>query len=112
MRNISEAGLAKLALRYGNEPITIIEVDWVDGSTAVYADRTIGDIPGRIVEVGELDDAVNLSGSSGFAIAGGHAGRHGRLDQSHPRQPGRSQAAGARLSILLRPGALGQVSSL
>ena len=65
MRNISEAGLAKLASRYGNEPITIIEVDWVDGSTAVYADRTIGDIPGRIVEVGELDDAVNLSGSSG-----------------------------------------------
>ena len=37
----------------------------MDGSTAVYADRTIGDIPGRIVEVGELDDAVNLSGSSG-----------------------------------------------
>ena len=33
----------------------------MDGSTAVYADRTIGDIPGRIVEVGELDNAVNLN---------------------------------------------------
>ena len=42
MRNISEAGLAKLAARCGNEPITIIEVDWVDGTTAVYADRTVG----------------------------------------------------------------------
>ena len=63
MRNISQAGLAKLASRYGNEPITIIEVDWVDGSTAVYADRTIGDIPGRIVEVGDLDNAVNVNGN-------------------------------------------------
>ena len=63
MRNISQAGLAKLASRYGNEPITIIEVDWVDGSTAVYADRTIGDIPGRIVEVGNLDNAVNVNGN-------------------------------------------------
>jgi hypothetical protein len=63
MRNISQAGLAKLASRYGNEPITIIEVDWVDGSTAVYADRTIGDIPGRIVEVSDLDNAVNVNGN-------------------------------------------------
>ncbi|MGD0899709.1 MAG: hypothetical protein ABR915_17900, partial [Thermoguttaceae bacterium] len=63
MRNISQAGLAKLASRYGNEPITIIEVDWVDGSTAGYADRTIGDIPGRIVEVGDLDNAVNVNGN-------------------------------------------------
>lgn len=65
MRNISAAGLAKLATRYGNEPITIIEVDWVDGSTARYADRTVGTIPGRIVEVGDLDNVVNVSTSSG-----------------------------------------------
>jgi len=65
MRNISAAGLAKLATRYGNEPITIIEVDWVAGSTARYADRTVGTIPGRIVEVGDLDNVVNVSNSSG-----------------------------------------------
>ena len=65
MRNISAAGLAKLALRYGNEPITIIEVDWVAGSTSVYADRTVGSIPGRIVEVGDLDNVVNVSNNSG-----------------------------------------------
>lgn len=65
MRNISQAGLAKLANRYGNEPITIIEVDWVNGTTARYADRTVGSIPGRIVEVGDLDNVVNVSNSSG-----------------------------------------------
>jgi hypothetical protein len=65
VRNISDAGLAKLAARCGNEPITIIEVDWVDGSTAVYADRTVGTIPGRIVEVGDLDNVVNVSANSG-----------------------------------------------
>ena len=64
MRNISAAGLAKLATRYGNEPITIIEVDWVHGNTAAYADRTVGSIPGRIIEVGDLDDVVNVSGNS------------------------------------------------
>ena len=64
MRNISENGLAQLAQQYGNEPITIVEVDWVIGSTRSYADRTVGSIPGRIIEVGELDDAVNLSGNT------------------------------------------------
>ena len=64
MRNISTAGLTKLAARCGNEPITLIEVDWVAGTTAVYADRTVGTIPGRIIEVGDLDDAVNISGNS------------------------------------------------
>jgi hypothetical protein len=57
--------LAKLAARCGNEPIAIIEVDWVDGATAIYADRTVGDIPGRIVEVGDLDNVVNVSDNSG-----------------------------------------------
>ena len=65
MRNISAAGLAKLAERHGNEPITIIEVDWVDGRTSSYADRTVGTIPGRIVEVGELDNVINVSSNSG-----------------------------------------------
>ena len=64
MRSISPAGLAKLAQRYGNEPITVVEIDWVVGSTASYADRTVGSIPGRIIEVGELDDAVNLGGNA------------------------------------------------
>ena len=65
MREISAAGLAKLASKQGTEPICIVEIDWIDGSTAKYADRTVLNIPGKIVEVGELDDAVNLAGNSG-----------------------------------------------
>ena len=64
MRSISANGLAQLAQRYGNEPVTIVEVDWIVGQTASYADRTVGSIPGRIIEVGELDDAINLSGNA------------------------------------------------
>ena len=67
MRNISEAGLAKLATKLGNEPICLVEIDWVDGGTAAYADRTVGSIPGRIVELGDLDDASSLSGSGSTA---------------------------------------------
>jgi hypothetical protein len=65
VRNISPAGLTKLATRCGNEPITIIEVDWVAGSTSIYADRAVGAIPGRIIEVGDLDNVVNVSNNSG-----------------------------------------------
>ena len=64
MRAISANGLAQLAQPYGNEPIAIVEIDWVAGSTSSYADRTVGSIPGRIIEVGELDDTINLSGNS------------------------------------------------
>jgi hypothetical protein len=65
VRNISPAGLAKLAARCGTEPITIIEVDWVNGNMAAYADRTVDSIPGRIIEVGDLDNVVNVSDNSG-----------------------------------------------
>jgi len=64
MRNISPTALAKLAEHHGNEPITIIEVDWVAHRTAYYADRTVGDIPGRIIEVSDLDNVVAVSDNS------------------------------------------------
>ena len=41
MRNISTAGLATLAKKLGNEPICIVEIDWVAGSTSSYADRAV-----------------------------------------------------------------------
>ena len=52
MRNISANGLAKLANRYGNEPICIVEIDWyVDANGAAatqsYADRDIPGPPAR-----------------------------------------------------------------
>jgi len=64
MRSISAPGLAKLATKHGVEPVTIVEIDWVPNSTIRYADCVVGTIPGRIIEVGELDDTVNLSGNA------------------------------------------------
>ena len=63
MRSISAAGLAKLRTTHGIEPICIVEIDWVDGGTSVYADKTVGSIPGKIVELSDFDDAANISGS-------------------------------------------------
>ena len=62
MRDISSASLAKLATRFGTEPINILEVDWVDGSTQQYADRDIPDaVQGKIQTIGELDNVVGIS---------------------------------------------------
>ncbi len=75
MRNISSNGLAKLTTKYGIEPVTVVEIDFYVKSngqpaTLSYADRDIpatadsAFIPGRIVEVGALDDVADLSNSS------------------------------------------------
>jgi len=59
MRNISPEGLAQLAKRHGNEPVNIIEVDWIAGQApAAYADKDVQGIAGKIVELGDLDDVV------------------------------------------------------
>ncbi len=64
MRTISPAGLAKLQQQYGLEPINIIEVDW-NGSPRSYADKTINaQIPGKILQLGELDNVVDVNRSS------------------------------------------------
>ncbi len=63
MRNISSNGLAKLAQRLGTEPLCIVEVDW-NGKPVLYADRTIEGIPGRILEVGELDNIIDVDGGN------------------------------------------------
>ncbi len=64
MRNLSANALAKIAVKLGSEPITIIEIDWVqDTPGSSYADRDVGNIPGKILEVGELDNVINVSGN-------------------------------------------------
>ena len=65
VRNLSQDALSKIAERLGNEPVTIIEVDWTgNGAPLSYADRTVGPIPGRILEVGLLDNVINVSGNA------------------------------------------------
>lgn len=64
MRNISPAGLAKLATSHGTEPVAILEVDWRVGRTHSYADRDVSSIPGRIIDVGDLDNIIGVSDNS------------------------------------------------
>lgn len=64
MRNLTAGALAKIAETHGNEPINIIEVQWAQGGPVVqYADRTIGSIPGKILNLDELDNVVNVAGN-------------------------------------------------
>jgi len=62
MRNLSANALAQIATQHGNEPIAIIEIDWVEDNAAkLYADRDVGTIPGRILEFGSLDNVINVT---------------------------------------------------
>ena len=62
MRNLNANALAKIATTHGNEPITIVEIDWIiDGGSSLYADRTIGGIQGKITNLGALDNVINVS---------------------------------------------------
>jgi len=64
-RNISAASLTKLATNLGTEPINIVEIQWVpNGPRDTYADRDIAasNIKGKILEVGPIDDVVQVSG--------------------------------------------------
>ncbi len=62
MRTISPAGLAKLATTLGTEPFCIVEIE---AASVIYkfADAPIHGIQPKILELGELDNVVNVSGS-------------------------------------------------
>lgn len=65
MRQISSAGLTKLATKLGTEPISIVEVDWGNSGTYLsYADRELTGIPGKILNLGSLDNVLNIQSSS------------------------------------------------
>ncbi len=62
MRNLSANALAQIATKLGNEPVTIVEIDWIEDDAAkLYADRDIGSISGKILEVSSLDNVINIS---------------------------------------------------
>jgi hypothetical protein len=64
-RNISAAALAKLATQYGVESVIILAVHWVQDEPPIYyADRDVGWIKGRILEVSNLDNVVNVSSNN------------------------------------------------
>ena len=62
MRNLNPTALAKIAQTHGNEPVVILDIAWVkDGKPLRYADRDIDGVLGRILEVSNLDNVVNIS---------------------------------------------------
>ena len=62
MRNLSANALAQIATKLGNEPVTIVEIDWIEDNAAkLYADRDIGSISGKILEVSSLDNVININ---------------------------------------------------
>ena len=63
MRTLSANALTKIAEQYGNEPIIILSISWVEGTWAQYADRTTSNIDGKILSISDLDSVIKVSKS-------------------------------------------------
>ncbi len=61
MRVLNPAAQAKVANRFGNEPIMIIDVAWNGTDILRYAERDTPGIPGKITKVSTLDSIVTIS---------------------------------------------------
>lgn len=64
MRNLSTATLNKIAQRTGIEPISIVRVWWTETGYIDYADRSIGPIQGKLLTLSDLENVINVQGSS------------------------------------------------
>jgi len=64
MRTLSANALAKIAEKKGSEPITILDIAWNGTDVLQYSDRAVDSIPGKILEVSDLDAVINITGSS------------------------------------------------
>ena len=61
MRNLTANALTKLAVRYGNEPIMIVEIAWNVDGIIPYAERDAAGIKGRILDITNLDNVITVS---------------------------------------------------
>jgi hypothetical protein len=65
MRTITPAAQAFIDQKLGSAPLNFIEVQWTkDGPWLQYGDRQLSNIPGRILELGNLDDVVKVGQGS------------------------------------------------
>jgi len=64
MRTVTPQTAALLQQRLGTEPLLLIEVEWVDGSTLLYSDQDIAGAQAKIVSLGGFDTSMMLTGSS------------------------------------------------
>lgn len=53
-----------LATAQGLKPSILIEIDWTDGGTAKYADKTVGAYRGKILSIDSLDSIIKVSEGS------------------------------------------------
>lgn len=58
MKSLTAAALAEIAKQLGTEPLTILEIEWHDGSFTQYADREIQGIEGRILSVTPIQSSI------------------------------------------------------
>lgn len=69
-RTISPALATALAEQFGEEPVTVIEVQWaVDGQRHLYGDKDVpaSNVKGRIMQIGNLDFVINVNDGSDSA---------------------------------------------
>jgi hypothetical protein len=64
MRDINPASLAKIAQKTGTEPVNIVRIFWTSNGYIDYADRTFGDIQGKVLTLSDIEDVINLNGNS------------------------------------------------
>ncbi len=67
MRSLTGPAQAKIANRFGNESVCIVRVAWDGVNYHDYTDKDYAGISGRILEMGNIDDVRNLSGTSSSA---------------------------------------------
>jgi len=70
MRNLSAAAINAVRTRLGTEPIVIIKIAWDaenEHMTNMYADRDIGTIPGKILDVSTIDNVISIDQSEDSA---------------------------------------------
>lgn len=66
-RSLTSAALAQIAATHGTEPIIILELVLVTGSSVLFSDKRVANIPGKILQVSGIDDVINLKGSKASA---------------------------------------------
>ena len=64
MRDMTSGAIAKIANRTGNEPVNIVAINWHGNTFTEYADKDLDNIPGKILELGSLDEIMNLQQST------------------------------------------------
>lgn len=69
MRSLSAGALTEIAKQYGNQPLIIIEVDWKsDGGALMYSDKNLPGIPGKILDIGEINSQLTQTTGSNAEV--------------------------------------------